>query len=174
MRGRADFIVGIDPDREKSGVALLDTASLKFLSLQTLPFPELLEFLMYQRDYTDRVSKKSLCVVVEAGWLNLKSNFHGYYGNRGEKIAKDVGANHETGKKIIEMCRHWGIEVVEKRPLSLQFHGFNLWKGKDGKITHEEFVELTGWTKQTNQEKRDAALLAWDHAKIPTKINRRR
>ena len=112
MKNRADIIIGIDPDREKSGVALLDTTLLKFMSLQTLTFPELLEFLMYHRDYAERVAKKSLCVVVEAGWLNLKSNYHGYYGNRGEKIAKDVGANHETGKKIIEMCRHWGIEVV--------------------------------------------------------------
>lgn len=174
VKSRADLIIGIDPDREKSGVALLDTASLKFMSLQTLPFPELLEFLMYHRDMADRVTKKSLKVVVEAGWLNLKSNFHGYYGQRGEKIAKDVGANHETGKKIIEMCRHWGIDVEEKKPLALQFNGFNLWKGKDGKITHEEFVELTGWSKQTNPEKRDAGLIAWDAAKLPTRINKRR
>lgn len=170
---RADYIIGIDPDTEKSGVALLDTSDFH-LELQTLTFPELIDRIIYLRDKS-RFSSKSLHVVVEAGWKNSKSNFHGYYGRRGEKIAKNVGANHETGKKIIEICVHWGIPVAEMAPLPLKIGGMYMWSGPDGKITHEELVAVTGIKKsRSNQEERDAALLAWRVAGLPLRISKRK
>ena len=170
---RADFIVGIDPDTEKSGVALLDTSNFH-LELQTLTFPELIDRIIYLRDKS-RFSGKMLQVVVEAGWHNQKSNFHGYYGHRAEKIAKNVGANHETGKKIIEICVHWEIPVIEMAPLPLRIGGMNMWSGPNGKITHEELLAVTGHkAARTNQEERDAALLAWRLAGLPLKISNRK
>lgn len=168
---RADYIIGIDPDTVKSGVALLETSTFH-LELRTLSFPELIDYIIYLRD-RNRFDGKTLQVVVEAGWLHQKSNFHGYAGHRAEKIAKNVGANHETGKKIIECCRHWGIDCSEVPPLALQVGGFHLWSGPDGKITHAELVAVTGLkASRTNQEERDAALLAWNRAGLPLSINR--
>jgi hypothetical protein len=65
---------------------------------------------------------------------------------------------------IVEMCKHYGIEAVEQRPL--QKH----WRGKDGKITHEELASFTGIMGKTNQEGRDAALLAWVCAGLPIRL----
>ena len=43
-------------------------------------------------------------------------------------------------------------------------------KGKDRKITAEELKAFTGVTGRTNQEGRDAALLAWEYAGLPIKM----
>ena len=93
-----------------------------------------------------------------------QSCFHEAQGKQAEKIAKDVGANHETGRKIIEMCEHYGIEVLPHIPL------VKCWKGKDRKITHEELASFTGIMGRTNQDVRDAALLAWTFAGLPIRI----
>ena len=53
------------------------------------------------------------------------------------------------------------------KPLALRVRGFHLWKGKDGKITHDELAAFTGIMGRTNQEGRDAALLAWTWAGFP-------
>ncbi|GIJ96578.1 hypothetical protein CAPN001_11470 [Capnocytophaga stomatis] len=157
-----DFIIGIDPDITKSGVSFLEVKTRK-LEVSSLTFPQLLDYLKFIREKHSQTPEK-LIVVVEAGWLVQKSNYHGYAGGRAEKIAKNVGANHETGKKIVEMCKHYGLEVQEIRPLK------KMWKGKDGKITHEELASFTGITGKTNQDSRDAGLLAWCFANLPIKI----
>ena len=171
------YIIGIDPDHARSGVAVLDTRTSS-LTLETMDFPHLLDVLVYYRDSLRLEGKgERPLVVVEAGWLNKKSNFHGYAGRRGEKIAKDVGANHETGRKILEMCRHWGIDCEERAPLLLPIGGVNLWSGHDGKISHEDLKAIAGSSLKalrTNQEERDAALIALSRAGFPITLNKRK
>jgi len=90
-------------------------------------------------------------VVVEAGWLNKKSNFHGRANQTkavGEKIAKAVGANHQIGKLIIEYCNKNKIKVSQVRP-------------KVKKLNSEEFRLFTGYKKRTNPEHRDSAMLVF-------------
>lgn len=157
-----DNIIGIDPDKEKSGVAFLKPKTRQ-LEVTNLTFPMLLDYLQHAKKVRDE-SGESLVVVVEAGWMNAKSCFHTAQGKSAEKIAKDVGANHETGRKIVEMCKHYGIEVVQHIPL------VKCWKGKDRKITHEELASFTGLTGRTNQDARDAALLAWVFANLPIRV----
>jgi hypothetical protein len=146
-------IIAIDPDVTKSGVAVLDVTS-KNLSTYAMSFPILIDFIYSFPD------KESIRFAVEAGWLNRKSNFHGYYGNRGERIAKDVGANHETGKKIVEMCEHKGYFISLVKPLEKR------WKGPRGKITHSELESVLKRRKialnkkRTNQDERDSILIA--------------
>ncbi|ENG3664447.1 TPA: hypothetical protein RHI59_003621, partial [Acinetobacter baumannii] len=60
----AQIIIGIDPDLEKSGVAILGND----LQLKNLTFPETVELF---RNEQDSIKK----VVIEAGWLNKKANF---------------------------------------------------------------------------------------------------
>lgn len=62
------------------------------------------------------------------------------------------------------MARSYGLKVVEHLPL------FKCWKGKDRKITDEEikcFMPIKG---RTNQESRDAALLAWVFSGLPIRV----
>lgn len=154
-----DNIIAIDPDVKASGVALLKP-STRDLQVKNLSFPALLDSLQETKGKA-LLANETLIVVVEAGWLVPKSNFHGEGGGRAERIAKNVGANQEVGRKIVEMCRHYGLEVVEHAPL------VKFWKGKNRKITHSELASFTGIKGRTNQDARDAALLSWVFAGLP-------
>ena len=135
-----DLIIGIDPDLKKSGVAILGDS----LELKTMTFAETVELFRSQQD---KIKK----VVIEAGWENTKSNFHNRYGQRksvGERIAKNVGENHATGKLIAEMAKECGLVVVLVKPTRT-------------KLKAEDFNRITGWQGRTNQEQRDAAMLVY-------------
>ena len=159
-----DVVIGIDPDVDKSGVAYVEPES-RILEAMSLTFANLLDYLQELRDIlTER--GQTFVVVIEAGWLN-KAHWHvgkGGSAARSAAIGNHTGRNHEVGRKIVEMCRHYGIEVVEQPPLR------KMWKGRDGKITHEELQHFTGITGKTNQEARDAALIAWEYAGLPIRI----
>ena len=109
-------VIGIDPDIDKSGVCCLNTSTRK-VEVSTIDFPHLLEYL------ADFQNKADVVVVVEAGWKNSITNYHGGYGGVAQKIALNVGRNQQVGHDIVEMCRYWDIPVVEKAPLR------KMWKG---------------------------------------------
>lgn len=162
------IIIAIDPDVDKSGVAVWND---DLRSIYSLSFFDLQEKLLSMSINT------SLIVIVESGWLN-KSNWHskiypsGYYSSgqiasiqaQASKIGEKIGANHQVGKIIVELCRYFGIEVIEQKPLA------KIWgKGKD-KISHKELdYFVPNLPKQTNQEERDAVLLLWNYLKKPIK-----
>jgi hypothetical protein len=161
-----DNIIAIDPDCAKSGVAFLKVKEKK-LEASNLSFPQLLDYLKFVHQERQRLNE-TVIVIVEAGWLNTKSNFGGYnrYGAQsvGERIAKNVGANQQTGKLIIESCKHYNIPVEEVRPLK------KFWKGPGGKITQKELASFTGIDRRMNQDLRDSVLLAWHYAGLPIKM----
>jgi hypothetical protein len=81
------------------------------------------------------------------------------------KKGQEVGRMHETGRKIMEMLQHYDIDVREQHPLK------KAWRGKDGKITHEEITQICRWEKKrSNQEERDAMLIAWYASGLPIRI----
>lgn len=134
------MIIGIDPDLIKSGVAILGDS----LELKTMTFAETVDLFRSQKDQIKKV-------VIEAGWLNKKSNLHSRYGQSkttGERIAKNVGENHATGKLLVEMAKSFKLNVVEVRPTR-------------SKKNAEEFKRITGYVGRTNQEVRDAGMLIW-------------
>lgn len=152
IKEQTKLTIGIDPDTEKSGVCSWDRTS-KSVTLQTLTFFELYEYLNQKKHVIDMVK-------VEAGWKNVKNNFHGAKNaSTAARIGANVGANQETGKKIVEMCQYLGIAVKEVKPLK------KVWKSKDGKISHDElqqqlkFRGIPPITGRTNPESRDAALI---------------
>ena len=159
-----DIIIAIDGDVSRSGVAFLERQTRR-LEVANLTFPCLIDYLQAEADRA-KANSQSLIVLVEASWL-IKGNWHLSSWERKQRAASkgyDVGRNHETGKKIVEMCQHLGIEVLEHAPLRKG------WKGKDGKITHEELASFTGLMGRTNQDARDAALLAWAFAGLPIRV----
>lgn len=162
---RYDIIIAIDPDVEQSGVARLDVTSRKSWA-DTLPFPMLVEYVRT----VHRQNDGKVTVVVEASW-HQTHNWHLTRYDRPGVAAKkgyDEGRNHEAGRKLVEMLQYYGIEVEEKPPLR------KIWQGPDRKITHTEITEITKWgKKRSNQEERDAMLLAWDRSGLPIIIRRK-
>ncbi|HEY9542973.1 MULTISPECIES: hypothetical protein [Bacteroidales] len=158
---KADCIIGIDPDVEKSGVAFLNVKN-RALEVSTLTFAQLVDYFDHVVERQQKTGQ-SVIVVVEASWM-IKCNWHLKFGSRKEYAAATgykVGQNHQTGKLICEMARSKGLVVLEHAPLR------KCWKGKDGKITADELQQITGLIGRTNQESRDAALLAWCVANLP-------
>lgn len=144
-------LIGIDPDVDKSGVAtLLGTT----LNMYNFTFPVLIETISNWNKFHD------IHVVIEAGWLN-KSNWHlpkpqtqyeksqiSKYLNIAAKIGEKTGRNHETGRKIVEMCEYHEIPFELVRPT-------------EAKVDADLFKLITKHKGRTNQEQRDAAMLIW-------------
>lgn len=136
--------IGIDPDCIASGVAVkLDNGELMLCKNKT--FFELYDFLKETKD-----TGHEFKVIVEAGWLN-KSNWHIRRDQKTAVIAEigeRTGANHETGKKIVEMCEYLGINYEARKPRST-------------KVNAQLFKLITKYKGRTNQEQRDAAMLIY-------------
>ncbi|MDM8396128.1 hypothetical protein [Acinetobacter baumannii] len=136
----AQIIIGIDPDLEKSGVAILGND----LQLKNMTFPETVELF---RNEQDSIKK----VVIEAGWKNKKANFRvggGHSRQVNEQIARRVGMNHATGILLAEIAQALGLAVLLVKPTK-------------SKLNAEQFNKITGWQGRTNQEQRDAGMLIW-------------
>ena len=165
-----NYYIGIDPDVDKSGVALLETETRK-LTVKTLCFAELVDYLKETEfatsAFTLKGERKSMMVIIEAGWMN-RGNWHlQRWDGRASAAAKGVsqGRNEQVSRLLGEMCGHLGIPYEFKRPLP------KCWGGHDRKITQRELEEITGQKiARTNQEGRDAALLAWDVAGFPMRV----
>ena len=130
-------IIGIDPDVDKSGVCIVNEM-LQIERLTTMDLVDLFVLIEGMRYY-------DIMVIVEAGWMN-KTNFHvGAMDNawKSAKIGSHVGANHEIGRQIIKFCEKVGIEYHAIKP-------------KGHKMSALDFKRISGWTKRTNQEMRDA------------------
>ena len=164
MNKKPDCIIGIDPDACKSGVALLEKKEIVFTT--ALRFSDLCEYVKFVKGVAEQKGQ-SLIVVVEGGWL-IHGNWHLPKVCSKFKAAaqgRSVGMNHQTGILIVEYCKHIGVQVEVVRPLQ------KIWRGHDKKITHEELAAITGLKqKRTNQEERDAALIAWWYAGLPIRI----
>lgn len=158
-----DIIIGIDPDVEASGVATLIRRTKK-IDATTMTLPALMDYLRRVRYPTLTVS-----VVVEASWTT-SHNFHSLPSDSKTVAAKKgyhVGRNHQIGIDIADIARHFSLDVRLQPPLR------KIWTGKNRKITHKEICAITGYTaKRSNQEERDAMLLAWTSANLPIKIKR--
>ncbi len=161
---KPDVVIGIDPDCEESGYAYL-LVEARSLVLDRLKFPELIEWVLKEHKRLTEQNKR-LVVVVERGWFNL-TNYHlkpGASANVASRIGMSIGRNHETGRKILEMFKYCGVATDTIDPLR------KCWKGKDGKITAEEFTMITGVTGRHNQDERDAGLIAWIYANLPLRM----
>lgn len=156
-----DYIIAIDPDTDKSGMAWLGVKTNEF-AVYSLTFPELINKLI-----NGRGTIENTIIIVEAGWLN-QSNWHlSRFDSKQKAAAKGnaVGRNHETGRKIVEMCKYYGLTVIEQHPLK------KCWKGHDGKITQGEIEQfIPSFPNRSNQEVRDAALIAWSYAGFPIRL----
>ena len=168
MSHKEQIIIGIDPDVDRNGIAMLDM-STHSLQVQMLTFPNLLDFIKEKYRQFAEIDKWDFKVIIEAGWMN-RGNYHiqRWQGKQGiASLGVDQGRNEQVSRTIGQMMEHWDIPYEFKRPLP------KCWHGKDRKITKEELEEITlQKLGRLNQEGRDAALLAWDYAGLPMRITR--
>ena len=159
---KKQIIIAIDPDTKKSGVARVDKGDRKVWA-ESLAFPALLDYLLTMQEIAG-LQKADLKVYVEASWL-VSYNWHMRATDTkaiSSRKGRDIGAMQQVGKLVLQMCQHYGISASEAMPLK------KIWKGNDGKITHEEISQFVKWDrKRSNQEERDALLLAWVKAELP-------
>lgn len=149
------FVIGIDPDVTRSGVACLDKQTAG-RELFTAEFWDVIEFINARRDDI-RV------VVIESGFLNPKSNFRdraqietalksdnpvsalASAKRVGEKIGEKVGRNHQVGILLTEYCRRENIPFMGVQPIAHKITSTRL------------FQKLYGIkTAKADQEIRDA------------------
>lgn len=158
------YILGIDPDVEKSGFSLLDCKSRTFLSMSALSFTDAIRF--FSRLAADE-NIRPIRIVIEdsdmsVNWHYKKTDKPGVIAAKG----RSIGLCHATYRHLKEYAEELGFEVKAKKPL------VKMWKGTDGKITHKELsVFVSDLPPKTNPEMRDAALLAWDEAGFPIRIS---
>lgn len=166
MSHNEQIIIGIDPDVDRNGIAMLKM-STHSIQVHMLTFPNLLDFIKEKYRQFAEIDKLDFKVIIEAGWMN-RSNYHIQRWQGKHCIASlgvDQGRNEQVSRTIGQMMEHWGIPYEFKRPLH------KCWHGKDRKITKEELEEITlQKLGRLNQEGRDAALLAWDYAGLPMRI----
>jgi sulfur carrier protein ThiS len=131
--------IGIDPDVTKSGVAYKNG---KTVELYNYSFFDLFDYLK-----SLKLSQEKIIVYIECGFLN-KSNWHTTNGSNAinAQIGQRTGANHETAKKIVEMCVYLELKYFEIKPTK-------------SKVNADFFKQITKIDKRTNQEQRDAYML---------------
>ncbi len=135
--------IGIDPDIDKSGLAIYDRYADNKLQLLNVGFYDILQILDEQNKQRRVITK------IEAGWLNKKSNWHPAQSAAvANKISKNVGENHAVGKLIEEYCIR-------------NNYTYQLIQPKKKKYNAADFNKITGYTQRTNQEVRDAAMLVY-------------
>lgn len=169
----AEVFYAIDPDSEKSGVAAVD-ARERLIRTYGFRFSELLYFLdklaaasqLANAEGARKLVKKAF-IVIEGGWLN-ESNWHVHGKSmtpaKAAAMGRNVGMNHQTGILIAQVCEAMNLPYEIVKPLR------KCWKGKDGKITAGELAYFTGYRERTNQDERDAILLAWNAAGLPIRV----
>lgn len=172
MSKRYTHIIGIDPDSKASGVAALDLATRE-LTLSTQPFFSLTDMLEDAKASDLVLPGRKTLVVIENAY-STSHNWHYSPNDTRGTIAKkgySVGLCAQTYNLLRVCLQMKGIDFIEQLPLT------KIWRGGGGKISHEELIghckrnRVTlhpSSEKRSNQEERDAALLALLH--IDTRI----
>ncbi|GAB3024265.1 hypothetical protein GCM10027051_31080 [Niabella terrae] len=144
------YIIGIDPDTDKSGIALYNAAG-NTLTVGNYTFFQLFEML---KEYKPSIE----IVKVECGFHNKKSSWRpGKTTGITQKIAGNVGACNQVAKLIVQMCQHLGVPYKEMTPF------LKTWE--KGKVSIGELNArlkkkgIPPITTKTNQETRDATLM---------------
>ncbi|WP_417536316.1 hypothetical protein [Methylophaga sp.] len=144
MKPLVDFIVGIDPDTDKHGVALYANGEL--VELRDLD-------LMGLRDYLEALDG-SVVVSIE-DIVSVSAIYNGRF-KRGDTQAvksmkaQNVGMCKHAQVEVERLCEHLGLKVIKQRPSKI-------WKDAKNK----QFKLVTGWTKRSNEDQRSAAYMGF-------------
>ena len=139
--------IGIDPDFVKSGIAVVQGKAV--IHLESLSFVDMFE-------YIAAAGPKEEVLIKLENPSAIKPLFGAKAKNKRsirEKICQDVGKCKATGSLIQQVLENQGYKVKLVKPL----------KGpvkRQAKNDAVYFNKLTGWKGRSNEDKRDAALVA--------------
>ena len=138
--------IGIDPDLKASGVAIV--VRNKISELKNMPFPELIEYI------TALAADNEITVKLEDvnAWSSVKHRA-GTGPAAMRKISQNVGQVKAVATLIKQSLNSKGIEVHLVKPLRGEVK-------MQAKKNSAYFNKLTGWTGSSNEDNRDAALIA--------------
>lgn len=144
------YILGIDPDSKKHGVAIYKDGVLDDLLMNNLM--NLMDTIVTIQGLIDFDS--SIVVHIEdvngvsASFMarDKKSNI-----NVRLKMAQQIGGCKQAQLEVERLCEYLNVPVV-KHKISKQ------WKNQDGK---QMFERLTGWTGRSNEDSRSAAYFGY-------------
>ena len=136
------MILSIDPDLRKSGVCILDAMG-RISSLDSLTIVQLLQLV-------DDLPSDTIYAIED---VTKNKKVYGRNLKEYEKVAKaqSVGMVKAAGTLIAEL-----IESKTGKPIILAPTGL----GKQFKNDSALFKEITGYSRQTNEDKRDAYAIA--------------
>lgn len=155
------YVIGIDPDLTKSGIALWSKGEKKIIHHSTETFPCLIELRI--KPWIEKYGIENLVVKVEGGWINSKANFRlssSVVAAR-EKVAKDVGQNHGTGKNIVEYLKFLGLKVDVIKPTNKGGDKVGSAYTTEGKKNFEKTYKFK--VGQVNDEERDAIAMCYGY-----------
>ena len=141
------YIIGIDPDSSKHGVAVYfhgELVRLESMSLMTL--------LDYIKETSDLIAPHTFEVHIEDVCAK-KAVWHAKKEILAVKLmsAQRVGMCKQAQREVEFMAEYLGVKVV-KHPIS------STWKSQAGK---KQFQAVTGWPKSGNEDTRSAAYFGW-------------
>lgn len=141
------LIIGIDPDLEASGVAVVRNGQIK--TLTTMDFFDLQELIQLHNE-----ANHDVIFAVENVELNkaLYAKHNGKKHRVRERIGQNIGQVKGVARLIEQYLVRLNCRYVMVAPLKGRF--------KKAKEDREYFNRLTGWQRSSNADKRDAALIA--------------
>ena len=141
------LIIGIDPDLEASGVATVRNGNIE--SLCTMDFFDLMNLIQFQNEMDQNV-----IFAVEDVEHNkaLYAKHNGQNAKVREKIGQNIGQAKGVTRLIEKYLIRLNCRYVMVTPLKGRF--------KQAKKDKTYFNQLTGWTGNSNADKRDAAMIA--------------
>jgi hypothetical protein len=136
--------IAIDPDLHFSGMATMENG--QYQELRVISFPDLVDLI---REHN--FDPNTTFVIEDVNANKPTFSRPGQNAAQMKKIAQNVGMVKGVGKIMIDMLSHHGCKYELVKPL----------KGllKSAKNDKGIFQKLTGWTGQSNEDKRDAAML---------------
>ena len=140
--------IGIDPDVEKSGLAVIEAG--QFVRVCSVPNPELFALIESYRGRTDVMFHLEDVNVDSATYYRARPGAVSKQAVQ-NKISQHVGMCKGAAKVIADVIDFYDGQVTMVKPL----------RGTLKKAKHEAdlFKRLTGWEGRTNQDSRDAAML---------------
>ena len=128
------LIVGIDPGKT-TGVALYNETTDTLLELHSMDFWSAFNYAVMSPALTICVEVPSTRAVFHAPSANIKAT---------QRTATHVGGVIREAELMADGLEKSGKKVIRINP--------------QGKMPHEKFCRLTGWTGRSNEHTRDAAL----------------
>lgn len=146
--------IGIDPDIEKPGVAIIEDG--KYTAVTSMTMPDLFDLIASHRGKTAVVFHVEDVNTDSATYYRDKSTARNKQAVQ-NTISQRVGMVKGAAMTICHVIEHYDCRLMMVKPKS-RAH-------KTAKHEADYFKRITGWQGRTNQDSRDAAMLIFQFLK---------